>query len=146
MYKIKKNFRVPTGHRLSKHKGDCKNFHGHNLKIEVTIQSEVLNDNDMVMDFKILSDFMKPILQTLDHCFLLNSKDEKYVKFAMSENLKLFTFVNVDPTAEIIAKSIYDYLVLKIGEQEHIKVRKVKVWENDDSSAVYEATEPARLG
>lgn len=146
MFKIKKVFRVPTGHRLSKHKGDCKNFHGHNLKIEVTIQSDILDDNDMVMDFKTLSDLMKPIIKTLDHCLLLNSQDEKYAKFAMSENLKLFTFTNADPTAEIIAKSIFDYLVLKIGEQEHIKVKKVKIWENDDSSAIYETWDPARLG
>lgn len=140
MYEIKKLFRVPTGHRLSKHKGDCKNFHGHNLKIEVTLQSDVLDDNDMVMDFKILSEFMKPIIKTLDHSLLLNSLDKDYIDFSMEKNMKLFTFPNGDPTAEVISKSIFDHLTIKLGEQEHVKVAKVKVWENDDSAAVYGIT------
>lgn len=137
MYKIKKLFRVPVGHRLLKNKDLCKNVHGHGLKILVTLQSDVLDDNDMVMDFKFLSEYMKPIIKTLDHSLLLNSLDKDYIDFVMSKNMKMFTFPNADPTAETIAKSIFDHLTIKLGEQEHVKVSEVKVWENDDSSVVY---------
>jgi 6-pyruvoyltetrahydropterin/6-carboxytetrahydropterin synthase len=145
MYKIKKIFKVPTGHRLSKHEGDCKNFHGHNLKIEVVLISDALNSNDMVLDFKILSDIMKPVLKTLDHACLLNSLDKSSLDFVLAQNMKVFVFPNSDPTAETIAKSIFDHLSIQLEKEEHIEVLEVTVWENDDNAAVYYNPEPSRF-
>jgi 6-pyruvoyl-tetrahydropterin synthase len=43
MYYLTKTFEIPMAHRLSNHKGRCHLFHGHNLTLEVTIKSYVLN-------------------------------------------------------------------------------------------------------
>ena len=54
MYHLAKEFKFAMGHRLSKHMGLCKNFHGHNYTVGVGVRSNQLNDNGMVMDFSHL--------------------------------------------------------------------------------------------
>lgn len=136
MFTIKKIFRVPTGHRLTQHKGLCKNIHGHNLKVEVVISSNKLDDNGMVMDFKDLSVMMKPMLDKYDHALLLNSEDKEFVKFVKDNNYKHVIF-HSDPTAEHIAMSFYYFIKaqLQYAEQD---VESVTVWENDDSAATFD--------
>ncbi len=142
MYKVTKLFRVPIGHRLSKHEGLCKNIHGHNLKIEVTLKSENLNKNDMVIDFHKLKEIVNGILKEFDHCLLLNSQDKQYLK-ELSKVMKVFLF-DSDPTAEVFSrylfnkiKSIFEFLYVNKELPSGIEVDSVRVWENDDSVAEY---------
>lgn len=37
MYTATKEFRFEAGHTLDGHKGKCKNLHGHNYKVLVTL-------------------------------------------------------------------------------------------------------------
>jgi 6-pyruvoyltetrahydropterin/6-carboxytetrahydropterin synthase len=137
MFKIKKTFSVSTGHRLSKHKGLCQNIHGHNLKIIVTLKAEKLDNNDMVMDFHTLSELMKPLIDSLDHSFLVNSKDDISIRHIVENRLKSFVFIDCDPTAEMLAKKVYDYLVELLAKQKRVQVDKVEIYENDGAVASY---------
>lgn len=136
MYSVTKTFRVPVGHRLSKHKGLCKNIHGHNLKIEVRVSCFKLNDNDMVIDFSDLKEIVSKYLEYWDHTLLLNSRDELVNSLQKTNKI---SFVAGDPTAENLCK----YLFTRIsGELEIIhplllKVNFIRIWENDDSYAEY---------
>jgi len=67
MYKVEKRFTIPIGHRLSKHKGYCKNLHGHNFVVLIGVKSEKLNENDMVIDFSDLKNESNRILDNWDH-------------------------------------------------------------------------------
>jgi 6-pyruvoyltetrahydropterin/6-carboxytetrahydropterin synthase len=140
MYFITKKFKVPIGHRLSKHLGLCNNLHGHNLIICVELMGDKLNDNDMIIDFSDLKKIVNTFLDDFDHSCLLNSNDITELTHCVSNNRKYLSFDNVDPTAEILSK----YLNLKIDNFLHREYGEddfccfsVTVWENEDSSAKY---------
>ena len=58
MFEVTKEFNFEAGHCLDQHPGKCKNLHGHNYKVFVTMQSKKLNNMDMVMDFYDLNNVL----------------------------------------------------------------------------------------
>jgi len=140
MYTLKKLFSVPIGHRLSKHCGLCKNIHGHNLKIEVVVKAEVLNDNDMVIDFSDLKVMVTDILDLFDHTTIVNSYDTETIDFLERAGYRIETISkdNVDPTAEVFSKYLFDLLRMQCYGQLYM-IKEVTVWENDGSAATYSA-------
>ena len=137
MFIIRKTFKVPIGHRLSKHQGLCKNIHGHNLKIEVQVSSPTLNQNDMVMDFSDLKEMVKTYIERLDHCALLNINDKENVQYIHNCDYKVQLFPG-DPTAEALARYLYQELSDKFEKlPQRIQLDYVHVWENENSMAGY---------
>jgi len=140
IWRVRKIFKVPVGHRLSKHKGLCKNIHGHNLKLEVQISSFVLNDNDMVIDFKDIKTIVEPMLDQFDHAILVNNSDTTVKEFSTKAGFKTRVLYDedVDPTAEVFA----EYLFLKIQNyvnkiDSRLVLDWIRVWENDGSMTEY---------
>ncbi len=138
MYKVCKTFKVPIGHRLSKHKGLCKNIHGHNLKIEVELMTEVLNWNDMVIDFHKLKEEVNKTLDKYDHTTLFNIKDVENAEFFTQAGYRVeyISPLDQDPTAEVFSHFLYRVLSERF-RMDDIKVGFVRIWENDDSYAEY---------
>lgn len=131
MYRITKIINFSYGHRLLNYSGKCCNLHGHNGKVEIEIFSEKLNDVGMVVDFvEIKNKIQKWIDDNLDHKMLL-SKDDPMVKILKDNNEDVYV-MDTNPTAEAIAKLIYDFVV-----SEKLPVKKVKLWETETSFAVY---------
>ena len=111
---------IASAHFLRGYPGKCKDLHGHTWKVEVFLQKEQLNAIGMVEDFALLKKQFKAFLERLDHkC--LNELDY---------------FKEVNPTAENIAKYIYEEFQ---KETKDLKVVKVQVWESDLASASYYA-------
>ncbi len=76
------------------------NYHGHNYELIVKIVGEVDPVTGYVFDLKILNDIIKDeIIERFDHRNL---------------NLDTLEFKTLNPTAENIARVIYDILRLKI--------------------------------
>jgi len=76
------------------------NFHGHNYDLIVKVVGEIDPETGYVFDMKILNDIITAeIIERFDHRNL---------------NLDTQEFKNLIPTAENIAKVIYDILRLKI--------------------------------
>ena len=71
-YRICKSFEIENGHMLSKHPDLCKFPHGHTRKVEFILESNELDKNEMVCDFKILQEAMADFLSTLDHALCMN--------------------------------------------------------------------------
>jgi len=137
MFYVEKTFKIPMGHRLSKHKGLCKNFHGHNFVIKVKLASHILDGNDMVIDFSDLKSIVNRILGDFDHCMLLNDNDPMKEEFYKA--FRTWTFIG-DPTAETLCQYFFDRISLMMTQQgirEDVKLVSVKIWENDDSVAEY---------
>ena len=132
MYYLKKTFELPIGHRLSKHQGRCSNIHGHNFKIIVTISSEKLNMNDMVMDFSDLKKIVNFVLDDLDHGLMINKCDHK---FASELSNRILEF-DCDPTAEVLGKFIFEKIQSNLMLHDVI-LKEVAVYENEDSVAIY---------
>ena len=142
MYRLRKEFKIPIGHRLSKHKGLCKNIHGHNLIIVVELKSDMLNDNDMVLDFHDLKLIVNDLLTMFDHTTILNVVDKHNIAFFKKQNYRIETISTLaeDPTAEVFAK----HLFYKIGDELEAlnlinkpEVNFIRVWENDSGAAQY---------
>jgi len=137
MYKIERKFSLPIGHRLSKHKGKCSSFHGHNFTILVGVKSKTLDDNDMVIDFSDLDDLVMKHINVFDHCTILNKSD-----YALASKLKetggTVLIFDSDPTAEKLAENIYKSIQYSLQkEKPNVLIDYVIVYENEKSRATY---------
>lgn len=141
MYRIARIYNIEVGHRLAKHKGKCKNIHGHNYKVEVGVKSNTLNENDMVMDFAYLKDVVNKILDHFDHALVLNfTEDKELVHFLHDHEMKVFPFRPGEPTAELMSEWLYRELVMELAKTEIgtvVEVDFVKIWETDNSYAEF---------
>jgi 6-pyruvoyltetrahydropterin/6-carboxytetrahydropterin synthase len=100
--------------------GKCEALHGHNFRVEATVASEELNADGLVLDFRVLKKWVNEILGELDHTFLNN----------------LPAFGNISPTAENIARFIYNRLEKNTSVM-GLDVSCIAVWESENSKAVY---------
>ncbi|MBT9131925.1 MAG: 6-carboxy-5,6,7,8-tetrahydropterin synthase [Syntrophomonadaceae bacterium] len=106
-----------AAHKLRDYEGECERLHGHNWKVEVSLTSQKLNKQEIVIDFRELKRLIKDILGELDHQYL---NDLPYFK-------------KDNPTTENIAGLIYKKLQQRI-EEGGIEIKKVRVWESDNAS------------
>lgn len=105
--------------------GKCNNpsFHGHNYELIVRVAGEPQKETGYVIDMKILSDIIQNnIVERFDH-----------------KNLNLDTeeFKNINPTAENIARVIWDILRTQIDH--HLDL-KVILYETERNYVEYPAT------
>ncbi len=120
--KIAKEFHWEMGHRLPEHFGKCKNIHGHSYKMIVEIEGDVL-ESGMVMDYYDLKKIVNPIVEELDHAFMVYKDDEQIIKFLEEMNSKK-VIVDFQSTVE----NICTYFLTKIkGAIIHKNVSKLKV-------------------
>lgn len=78
--KIAKEFRWEMGHRLPEHFGLCKNIHGHSYKMIVEFEGE-LDKNQMVIDYYDVEKIINPIIEKLDHSYMVNKDDKELLEF-----------------------------------------------------------------
>ena len=131
MYSVTKEIYFCYGHRLMDYDGACRHLHGHNGKVEVELEREKLDERGMVVDFSEIRSVIKDwIDQTLDHTMLLK-KGDPLVSFLKQKNERFYV-MDENPTAESIAKLIYDYVRSK-----HLPVTRVTLWETESSFATY---------
>ncbi|MBE6425919.1 MAG: 6-carboxytetrahydropterin synthase [Thermoguttaceae bacterium] len=132
-YLVSREIEFCYGHRLPDHGGKCRFLHGHNGRVEITIASEKLDPNGMVLDFgEIRSGIEKWIDEELDHHTLLFHGDP-LVPLLKEAGQKVVVMETI-PTAENIAQFIFQ----KGGEM-GLRVVQVRVWETSRNSAVYSA-------
>src|SRR3978361_1611162 len=56
-----------SGHYLRNYRGKCENPHGHNYKVFITLQGQDLDEAGLLLDFKLLKQVMRPVVDYLDH-------------------------------------------------------------------------------
>lgn len=110
MYTASKDFTFEAAHALSraKHSPQCRVIHGHSYKVRLTLIVDELNDEDMVLDFTILSQRFKPLQAMLDHSLI---EEDLLESFGVVEP--------VNTTAENIAVGIWLYMVDQL--KDHIE-------------------------
>jgi 6-pyruvoyltetrahydropterin/6-carboxytetrahydropterin synthase len=127
--KIAKEFRWEMGHRLPEHFGKCKNVHGHSYKMIVELSGEV-NAEGMVLDFYDLKKIVNPIVEKLDHSFLVYSGDEEIITLLEKMDSKK-VIVGFQSTVENITR----YFLGEISKNKfpsNISSLKVKVFETEN--------------
>lgn len=78
-----------ASHSLPKHLGGCKNCHGHNYRVKISVIGDVIEDaqspsHGMVLDFSTLKiEYRIAVHDVLDHALILaeNNWPEWYAKF-----------------------------------------------------------------
>ncbi len=131
MYKVIKAIEFCYGHRLLHYEGKCRHLHGHNASVEIELASEELDERGMVYDFSEIKRTVKKwIDDNVDHVMLLN-KDDDIIPM-LEESGERYLSVDGNPTAEFIAKMIYEQV-----ESFGFPVTTVRVSETPDSHAEY---------
>jgi 6-pyruvoyltetrahydropterin/6-carboxytetrahydropterin synthase len=131
MFRVTKEIWFCYGHRLLNYDGKCAHLHGHNGKAVITVEAAALDQLGMVIDFSLMKRKIGAwIDEHLDHTMLLH-RDDPVIPSLRSLGER-FRVLDVNPTAENIAKLIYDHAVA-----EGFPVAEVTLWESENSFATY---------
>lgn len=131
MFQVSREIDFCYGHRLLNYDGKCKFLHGHNGRAVITLEAASLDHRGMVLDFSDIKRVVAAwIDDNLDHRMIL-CKDDPAVPMLrqMSEPMHL---IDVNPTAENIARLIYDFTA-----DHGFPVVDVKLWETPHCYATY---------
>lgn len=123
MYEISAFGHFDAAHFLRGYPGKCANIHGHRWKVEITLQGEKLDEMGILIDFMDVKNMLKEVLEVFDHKMLND----------------IPPFDGLNPTAENIARFIYERMADRLGDQtgSNVGITKVTVWESDAASATY---------
>jgi len=125
MYHARVEADFSAAHFLSHYRGKCEKLHGHNYKVRLWVRGEKLDEGGMLADFSLLKKALKETCGILDH-----------------SNLNDMEFFQNDPSAERIARFIFDNVKEKLGElgMESSLLNAVDVFETESSMARYETS------
>lgn len=121
MWKLRRRGKFEAAHHLEGHP-KCSATHGHRFEFEVNLQSNMVQEGGMVIDFGKIKDFVKVIENRYDHTYLND--------------------LNPEPTAENLAADI----CMAFSEYIQSNFPKVAktitrygcvVWETEDNGVEY---------
>ena len=121
MFEVTVEQTFAAGHALRNYHGKCENVHGHNYRVQVTVQGEQLDSTGLLADFVEVNRVIGAAVEYLDHRFIND----------------LPPFDRLNPSAENMAKYFYDRVCAGLKGEVPVRVSEVRVWETDTSSAVY---------
>jgi 6-pyruvoyltetrahydropterin/6-carboxytetrahydropterin synthase len=106
---IRKQFKFENAHIVR----DCstqrcsENIHGHSYKVEVLLESNYLDNGQMVYDFGLTKLYIKELIDSFDHAITLWNKDDKNYIEKMKQYSNRWVELPVSPSAEQFARVIY---------------------------------------
>jgi len=131
MYRVTREIKFCYGHRLLNYDGKCRHLHGHNGRAVITLETAQVDRLGMVVDFSRIKEVVSAwIDQTLDHKMLLH-RDDPVLPFLQRQGEPVYV-LDVNPTAENIARLIYDFTAAQ-----GFPVVEVQLWETDHCFATY---------
>ena len=113
MYYLSIETGFSAAHQIKGHEGSCKQLHGHNWKVRVEVGAEQLDDIGIAIDFQKLTGLTNQVLKKLDHQYINN----------------VSPFDEMNPTAENLARYIYEQIVHKLPDG--IIMKQVCLWEGE---------------
>lgn len=131
MFRVTREIHFCYGHRLLNYDGKCRHLHGHNGKAVIALEAQSLDPLGMVVDFSTMKRVVGAwIDSTFDHRMILH-RDDPALPFLRQQNEPVCV-VAVNPTAENIAKLIFDFV-----KGQGFPVVEVTLWETESSYATY---------
>lgn len=121
MYEIEVRSAFEAAHFIEGYNGKCARLHGHNWEVVAVVRGEKLDKLGMLIDFKILKAELNKVLDAFDHRYLN----------------ELETFAEENPTAENIARKIFESLAASKIFNDSTKLHAVKVQETPNSCVTY---------
>ena len=130
--KIAKEFKWEMGHRLPEHFGNCKNIHGHSYKMIIEFEGE-LNESEMIIDFYDIDRIIKPLIEKLDHAFMVNKNDSDVLAFLDKIKSKKLV-VDFNSTVENICNFVLKE-IKKFELPENISSVAIRIYETNEDYA-----------
>jgi 6-pyruvoyltetrahydropterin/6-carboxytetrahydropterin synthase len=131
MFRVTREIDFCYGHRLLNYEGKCKHLHGHNGRAVIAIEAPELDHRGMVLDFsdikRVVSNWID---ENLDHRMLLQRSDPAVP--ALSELGEPMFLMDANPTAENIAKLIFDFTA-----SQGFPIVECRLWETPRCFATY---------
>jgi 6-pyruvoyltetrahydropterin/6-carboxytetrahydropterin synthase len=123
MYEVTVEAGFSSGHYLRNYHGRCENPHGHNYKVSVTLVGAALDATGLLLDFKMLKQVMRPVIDRIDH--------------QMLNELEPFTTLN--PSAENLAHYFWEQTNEQLAGMTagRVRVKDCTIWETDTTSATF---------
>ncbi len=140
---IRKLFKFENAHIVR----DCstircsRNIHGHSYKVEVLLESNYLDNGQMVYDFGLTKLYIKEIIDGFDHAITLWSGDSReYIEDIKKHSLRWIE-LPVSPSAEqfsrvifLLVERVLECSVMVNGERD-VKLHSIIVHETDTGYA-----------
>ncbi len=118
-----------------------QNIHGHSYKVEVLLESNYLDNGQMVYDFGLTKRYIKELIESFDHSITLWSKDDRDYIEDMKKHSKRWVELPVSPSAEQFSRVIF-LMVERVLEctgmvngERNVRVHSVIVHETDTGYA-----------
>lgn len=109
-----------SAHHLRDYPGNCEKPHGHNWKVEVTVRASKLDNLGMGIDFRVLKNNVREVIDQLDHIDL-------------NEHA---AFKDQNPSSEKIAEYIFNDLKNSLTTDRY-QLYSVMVRETDSAGVIY---------
>lgn len=123
MYEVRVEAGFSSGHYLRNYRGKCENPHGHNYKVLVTLRGAELDKTGLLLDFKLLKQVLRPVIDRIDHQMLND----------------LVPFIEINPSAENLAHYFFQETNKQLDEMTsgRVRVKDCTVFETDMTAATY---------
>ena len=108
-----------AAHNLREYEGNCEKLHGHNWRVDVRLESDRLDNQGMVLDFKEGKRILAEALEPFDHAYLN----------------EVPPFDGLNPSSENLARVIAEAVAKRLPEG--VRVAGVTTWESDCCAASY---------
>ena len=137
MYQLTIEDSFDSAHFLAGYQGKCGNIHGHRWRVCLTVGTERLREDaqerGMCMDFSVLKNELKNLLEMYDHNFLIErgTLKEKTMEALREEGFS-FLELSFRPTAEHFARHFFEEF-----KKRGYPVVEVKVYETPNNCAAY---------
>ncbi len=134
-----------AAHRLIKsYTGKCRNLHGHNYAVTVTVTAKTLDESDCIIDFKKLKILFNNWLQThWDHATLVCELDQPLLDFLQVQQQQYFVMPDAkNTTVENLAAYLHEKFTGMLDDSQQISthnitIAEIKVAETSSSLAGY---------
>jgi 6-pyruvoyltetrahydropterin/6-carboxytetrahydropterin synthase len=140
---IRKKFNVESAHIVRNCTSErCSHsIHGHSAVIEVFLESNFLDNAQMVYDFGLMKSTIKQFVDSMDHCYLLCSQDSEEFKSFIKSTCDRWIELPFNPSAEMLSMFIFsgvsrilENTIFKNGE-DYVRVNSVRYSETDTGYA-----------
>ena len=118
-----------------------QNIHGHSYEVEVLLESNYLDNGQMVYDFGLMKQNIKDIIDSFDHAITLWSRDDKTYLKDIKKHSNRWIELPVSPSAEqfcrvifLLVERVMKCTIVKNGEKE-VKLHSIIVHETKSGYA-----------
>ena len=140
---IRKKFKFEGSHvvRNCTSKRCRENIHGHSYIVEILLESDVLDNGDMVMDFGLMKSNIKSLIDAFDHTHVMWDKGAaKEIEF-ITNNTERWIVLPINPSAEGLSLVFFFFIdhIIKhtifVNGEHNVNVHSVIVHETETGYA-----------